>query len=80
MNDVAFAVLDVLTAPADSIVLAVKGISSQLVEVSEAYLSTGVFVLDSLGMLIAVIPIKVINLITFAMVLDIIVLLLRGGL
>ena len=80
VNDIAFAVLDVLTAPADSIVLAVKGISSQLVEVSEAYLSTGVFVLDSLGMVVAAIPTKVINLITFAMVLDIIVLLLRGGL
>lgn len=80
VNDIAFAVLDVLTAPADSIVLAVKGISSQLVEVSEAYLSTGVFVLDSLGMLLAAIPSKVINLVTFAMVLDIIVLLLRGGL
>lgn len=80
VNDIAFAVLDVLTAPADSIVLAVKGISSQLVEVSEAYLSTGVFVLDSLGMLIAVIPTKVINLVTFGMILDIIILLLRGGL
>ena len=80
VNDIAFAVLDVLTAPADSIVLAVKGISSQLVEVSEAYLSTGALILDSLGMVVAAIPTKVINLITFAMVLDIIVLLLRGGL
>lgn len=80
VNDIVFAVLDVLTAPADSLVLAVKGISAQLVEVSEAYLSTGVFVLDSLGMLIAVIPTKVINLVTFGMILDIIILLLRGGL
>ena len=42
VNDIAFSVLDVLTAPADSIVLAVQGVSSQLVEVSEAYLDTGV--------------------------------------
>jgi hypothetical protein len=79
LDDVVRPVLDLLTMPADAITRSVSTVSDQLVSASSGFVSTSSYVLNSVSMFVAVIPTKVINLVTFAMTLDIVLLLLRGG-
>jgi hypothetical protein len=80
LDDTIQPVLDFVTAPADNVVWALEGVGNQLTESVATYTNIAGVVLGSVGKLLAVFPDLVIGLVTYNLVLDLVYLLLRGGL
>ena len=71
---------DFVTAPAESVLQALEGVGDQLTVSVATYTNIAGVVLGSVGKLLAVFPDLVIGLVTYNLVLDLVYLLLRGGL
>jgi len=69
-----------VTAPADNVVWVLEGVGNQLTESIATYTNIAGVVLGSVGKLLAVFPDLVVGLVTYNLVLDLVYLLLRGGL
>ena len=80
LDDIVHPILDFVTAPADSVVQALEGVGNQLTVSVTTYTNIAGVVLGSVGKLLAVFPDLVIGLVTYNLVLDLVYLLLRGGL
>ncbi len=80
LDDIAQPVLDFATAPADKVVEVLEGVGDQLTESVATYTDIAGVFLGSVGKLLAVFPPLVIGLVTYNLVLDLVYLLLRGGL
>lgn len=78
LNDMATAVLDVLTAPADKITGAVSSVGQSLVDTAGPYLVTSSLLLQVIGAAVSCIPEQVLGLVTFGFLLDIARILLWG--
>lgn len=78
LNDMATAVLDVLTAPADYITGAVSSVGQNLIDTATPYLVTSSLLLQVIGAVISCIPGQVCGLVTFGLLLDIVRILLWG--
>jgi len=80
LDDIVHPILDFVTAPADSVLQALEGVGNQLTVSVTTYTNIAGVVLGSVGKLLAVFPDLVIGLVTYNLVLDLVYLLLRGGL
>ena len=80
LDDIVHPILDFVTAPADSMLQALEGVGNQLTESVATYTNIAGVVLGSVGKLLAVFPDLVVGLVTYNLVLDLVYLLLRGGL
>jgi len=80
LNDIVEPVLDFATAPADSLVEILSGVGDQLTESVATYTEIAGVLLGSVGKLLAVFPAMVVGLVSYNLVLDLVYLLLRGGL
>lgn len=78
LNNMATAVLDVLTAPADYITGAVSSVGQNLIDTATPYLVTSSLLLQVIGAVISCIPEQVCGLVTFGLLLDIARILLWG--
>ena len=78
LNNMATAVLDVLTAPADYITGAVSSVGQNLIDTATPYLVTSSLLLQVIGAVISCIPGQVCGLVTFGLLLDIARILLWG--
>ena len=78
LDDIAIAVLDVLTAPADQITGAVSSVSQNLIDTATPYLATSSLLLQVIGAAVSCLPAQVTGLVTFGLVLDIVRILLWG--
>jgi hypothetical protein len=78
LDDIAIAVLDVLTAPADQITGAVSSVSQNLIDTATPYLVTSSLLLQVIGAAVSCLPAQVTGLVTFGLVLDIVRILLWG--
>jgi len=78
LNNMATAVLDVLTAPADYITGAVSSVGQNLIDTATPYLVTSSLLLQVIGAVISCIPGQVCGLVTFGLLLDIVRILLWG--
>ncbi len=80
LDDIAGPVLDFATAPADSVVEVLSGVGDQLTESVATYTDIAGVLLGAVGKLLAVFPALVVGLVSYNLVLDLVYLLLRGGL
>lgn len=80
LDDIVHPILDFVTAPADSVLQALEGVGDQLTVSVTTYTNIAGVVLGSVGKLLAVFPDLVVGLVTYNLVLDLVYLLLRGGL
>ncbi len=78
LDDIAIAVLDVLTAPADQITGAVSSVSQSLIDTATPYLATSSLLLQVIGAAVSCLPAQVTGLVTFGLLLDIVRILLWG--
>jgi hypothetical protein len=78
LDDIATAVLDFMTAPADQITGAVSSVSQNLIDTATPYLATSSLLLQVIGAAVSCLPAQVTGLVTFGLVLDIVRILLWG--
>jgi len=78
LDDIATAVLDFMTAPADQITGAVSSVSQNLIDTATPYLSMSSLLLQVIGAAVSCLPAQVTGLVTFGLVLDIVRILLWG--
>lgn len=80
LDDIAGPILDFATAPADSVVRVLEGVGGQLTESVATYTDIAGVVLGAVGKLLGVFPALVVGLVSYNLILDLVYLLLRGGL
>ena len=78
LDEIAIAVLDFMTAPADQITGAVSSVSQNLIDTATPYLSMSSLLLQVIGAAVSCLPAQVTGLVTFGLVLDIVRILLWG--